>query len=64
MATTNDRPGTPYIGPLPFGREDADLFFGRVREVDDLVSLTFAHRAVLLYAESGAGKSSLINAGL
>ena len=30
----------------------------------DLLSLVIAHRAVLLYAQSGAGKSSLLNAGL
>lgn len=55
---------SPYVGPLPFQRKDRGIFFGRVREVNDLVSLIFAHRTVLLYAESGAGKSSLLNAGL
>ena len=54
----------PYVGPRPYTRDDAGLFFGREREANDLLSLVVAHAAVLLYAESGAGKSSLLNAGL
>jgi DNA-binding transcriptional MerR regulator len=55
---------TPYVGPRPFGRDEKDLFFGRDREARDLCSLVVAHPLVLLYAASGAGKSSLLNAGL
>ena len=54
----------PYVGPRPFERRDRDLFFGREREASDLLSLIIAHRVLLLYAQSGAGKTSLINAGL
>jgi hypothetical protein len=54
----------PYVGPRPFGRDEKDLFFGRDREARDLCSLLVAHPIVLLYAASGAGKSSLLNAGL
>jgi Novel STAND NTPase 1 len=54
----------PYVGPRPFGRDEEDLFFGRDRETRDLCSLVVAHPIVLLYAASGAGKSSLLNAGL
>src|SRR5262252_2641676 len=54
----------PYVGPRPFGREEEELFFGRDRETRDLCSLVVAHPIVLLYAASGAGKSSLLNAGL
>jgi hypothetical protein len=54
----------PYVGPRPFTREDARLFFGRDREANDLVSLIISHAEVLLYAQSGAGKTSLINAKL
>ena len=59
-----ERAGCPYVGPRPFERADREVFFGRSREIDDLVSLITAHRVVLLYAESGAGKTSLLNAGL
>jgi GH24 family phage-related lysozyme (muramidase) len=54
----------PYIGPRPFERADRPLFFGRDRETQELLSLVVAHRVVLLYASSGAGKTSLVNAGL
>lgn len=57
-------PLEPYVGPRPFDRKDYARFFGRFRETDDLLSLVLAHPVVLLYAASGAGKSSLLNAGL
>jgi WD40 repeat protein len=53
-----------YVGPQPFEEKDKDIFFGRDREARDLRSLVIAHRLVLVYAQSGAGKTSLINAGL
>jgi len=56
--------GNPYVGPRPFERRHAALFFGRDREVNELVSLIIAHTEVLLYSQSGAGKSSLVNARL
>jgi hypothetical protein len=55
---------SPYVGPRPFERQDRDLFFGRDREASEVLSLIIAHRMLLLYAPSGAGKTSLINAGL
>jgi Divergent InlB B-repeat domain len=57
-------PENPYVGPRPFEREDAGRFFGRARDARDLTSLVVAHRVVLLYSASGAGKSSLVNAGV
>ena len=54
----------PYLGPRPFERLHKDLFFGRGPEANELLSLIIAHRAVLVYAPSGAGKTSLLNAGL
>ncbi len=51
----------PYIGPRPFEREDGINFFGRTRETRDLLSLIMAERVVLFYAQSGAGKTSLLN---
>jgi WD40 repeat protein len=52
---------SPYIGPRPFERGDRDKFFGRTREARDLLALIMAERVVLFYAESGAGKTSLLN---
>jgi tetratricopeptide (TPR) repeat protein len=54
----------PYIGPRSFRHEDSASFFGRDREVSELQSLVVAHRVVLLYSQSGVGKSSLLNARL
>ncbi len=54
----------PYVGPRPFTLEDRARFFGRKDEVDETVSLIMAHPVVLIYALSGVGKSSLVNAGV
>src|SRR4051812_18872710 len=54
----------PFVGPRPFEKEDRDRFFGRTRELEELLSLIIAHRAVLVYAQSGAGKTSLLKAGV
>lgn len=50
----------PYVGPRPFTQADRDIFFGRTQEAIELTSLVKAHPEVLLYAQSGAGKSSLL----
>ncbi len=52
----------PYVGPRPFERQDSARFFGRDQEARELLSLVVANRAVVLYAQSGAGKTSLLNA--
>ncbi|HET9591097.1 MAG TPA: hypothetical protein VFO91_20090 [Anaerolineales bacterium] len=54
----------PYVGPRTFRTDERNLFFGREREALDLLSLVISERLVLFYAQSGAGKSSLINAKL
>lgn len=53
-----------FVGPRPFERSEKNLFFGRDREISELLSLVTSNRVVLCYAPSGAGKTSLINAGL
>lgn len=55
---------SPYVGPRPFSERQENLFYGRENEVQDLLSLVTAYSEVLVYAESGAGKTSLLNAGL
>lgn len=52
----------PYVGPRPF--EIGEALFGRDRELAELHYLLAAERIVLLYSPSGAGKSSLVQAGL
>lgn len=62
----DEAPGTdnPFPGPKPYRRSQKDLFFGRSEEIDELTSLVLSTSAVLVYAQSGWGKSSLLEAGL
>ncbi len=54
----------PYIGPFPFEEKDLKYFFGRENEIAILEGLVLASRVTLFFAQSGAGKSSLLRAGL
>ena len=54
----------PYVGPTAFTENDSTRFFGRTEETRELASLVIARRAVLLYAQSGSGKTSLLQASL
>ncbi len=54
----------PYKGLNVFEEEDAELFFGREKLVDDLVSRVKDSRTVFVTGPSGSGKSSLARAGL
>ena len=47
-----------------YTREDASIFAGRRKEIDILLSDILSTRLVVLYAKTGSGKSSLINAGV
>jgi len=61
QATTTDN---PYVGPVPFERGQQKYFFGRDQEEETLFSLVISERIVLFCAQSGVGKSSLVNARL
>ena len=52
----------PFPGSRSFTEDDADRFRGRQTESIELVSLLRAQRVVLLYAPSGSGKTSLLQA--
>jgi uncharacterized protein YjbI with pentapeptide repeats len=54
----------PYVGPRPYEEVDKEIFFGREKETTELASLIIAHPIVLLYSQSGAGKTSLLKASL
>ncbi|HUC22780.1 MAG TPA: ATP-binding protein [Streptosporangiaceae bacterium] len=54
----------PFPGPKSYRRDQKELFFGRGSEIEKLTSLVVSTSAVLLYANSGSGKSSLLQAGL
>jgi hypothetical protein len=62
----SNEPENPFIGPVPYSRRAADAprIFGRNREIDEVVAYIFSQPVVLIYSPSGAGKSSLMNAGV
>ena len=61
-------PGCPYLGLVPFEERDARMFYGRGELVDQLVQRLAGAAGpggmLLVAGESGAGKSSLLRAGL
>ncbi|MGP3924688.1 nSTAND1 domain-containing NTPase [Streptomyces sp. 8N616] len=54
----------PYVGLAAFRAEDAELFFGRERLVEELLARLSRGRFTAVFGASGAGKSSLLRAGL
>ncbi|MEU6726634.1 helix-turn-helix domain-containing protein [Nonomuraea wenchangensis] len=65
---TQARGGCPYRGLQPYGPEDSRWFFGRDRTVGVLVGRLAermpGRRPLIVVAPSGAGKTSLLRAGL
>ena len=53
-----------YPGVSPFETNQADQYFGRTRDVQDLYDLILLEKMVVLFGKSGYGKSSLLNAGI
>lgn len=56
--------GSPFPGLRPFTPADASIFFGRGRELDALIQKINTSPVVAVFGASGAGKSSLVAAGL
>jgi len=54
--------GNPFVGPQPI--DTGQPLHGRRRETEELSNLIVGKRVVLLFSPSGAGKTSLIRAGL
>jgi WD40 repeat protein len=61
MELRNPRPN-PYVGPRAF--ETGEQLYGREREARELLLFLISQRIVLLHSPSGAGKTSLVQAGL
>jgi hypothetical protein len=57
-------PKSPFPGIDPYGYAFRNLFFARDDETRSLIQRIILYRGVLLYSDSGKGKSSLINSGL
>lgn len=53
-----------YPGLKPFERAQSGVFHGRVEDIRRLTNLVLRERLVLLFAKSGIGKTSLLQAGV
>lgn len=58
------KPVQPYKFLDYYTKDDRELFFGRRRETEVLLADIISARLVVLFAKTGRGKSSLINAGV
>jgi hypothetical protein len=55
---------SPYKFLDYYGIADSNIFFGRRKEIDILLADIDIERLVVLFAKTGTGKTSLINAGV
>ena len=55
---------SPYPGLRSFQQDEADLFFGREAQVEDMLARLEDRRFLAVVGTSGCGKSSLVRAGL
>lgn len=54
----------PYVGTQPFEEKENFIFFGRERDTEILINNIYNSQFLVMFAPSGVGKSSLINAGI
>jgi WD40 repeat protein len=54
----------PFVGLRSYDVRRTHLFFGRAREVNDLLGLLREEHLVMVVGDSGPGKSSLVRAGV
>ncbi len=59
-----EREESPFPGLAAFGREDAERFVGREREVEAFVNRLREQPLLCVVGASGAGKSSFVRAGV
>lgn len=62
--TPNTTDTNPYKGLLEYRLSDAELFFGREEAIRDLLRQLQRSTLTVLHSESGAGKTSLLQAGI
>ncbi|MEZ5534613.1 MAG: hypothetical protein R3F02_03215 [Thiolinea sp.] len=60
----NRRQLQPYPGLRPFERYESKVFFGRQKQVDELLKRLKKEKFLAVLGASGSGKSSLVKAGL
>ncbi len=57
-------PKEPFKFLDAYAKEDAEIFFGREAEIEELYSRVFYSKLLLVYGQSGVGKTSVIQCGL
>ncbi len=57
-------PPQPYPGLRPFESSEWSVFLGREAEIETIIDRLDTHRLIVVHGSSGAGKSSLIRAGV
>lgn len=57
-------PDSPFPGLRPFSHDEANMFFGRDRQINEIVSRLERNKIVTVLGSSGSGKSSLVKAGV
>ncbi len=53
-----------YPGIYNFGKEHKDIFFGRDKDIEKMLTMINVKRLITLNAKSGIGKTSLLEAGV
>lgn len=54
----------PFPGLRPFSPNESHLFFGREKQVDEILAKLSKNRSVAILGSSGSGKSSLVYCGV
>ncbi|MBL7498137.1 hypothetical protein I6A84_01665 [Frankia sp. CNm7] len=57
-------PVRPYLGLRSYDADDRHLFHGREQETENVRALWESNRLVVLFGQSGVGKTSLLRAGI
>ena len=55
---------SPFKFLDPYTKDDQNIFFGRDQEIEQLYNMVFEASLILVYGQSGTGKTSLIRCGL
>lgn len=64
QASINQDLATPYRGLLPYRIADSEVFWGRGGAISELLETLERGKLAILHAESGSGKTSLLEAGV
>ena len=64
VATGKEQIPEVYKGLDPYSVADADKFFGRTKDIQQIINSLLTRRLTVLYGDSGVGKTSVLRAGV